>query len=482
MPALLRRALRTLPPLALAAGLAACTAGPDFHAPAAPAQQGYAAPGEADPAALAVGAKIDADWWRLYRSDALDRVLKTALAGNRSLAAARASLRRADSLAAAAAGAELPRIDATAGAEREKLNMAAYGLSGANPVFNLYQVGPTVSYDLDLSGRNRRAAEEARAQADEQGYQLRAAYLSLTGNVVLRAVEIAGLQAQITTVEGIVADDERNLALARAAKAAGSVGRGDVLHAASQLAGDRTLLPPLHQRLAVARHALALLAGHSPAEWRAPAFALDALALPADLPLSLPSALVRQRPDILAAEARLHAASAAIGVARAERYPDITLSGSLLLQSVKPDQLFRMASGAGDIGGGLLAPLFHGGILAANEQAARAAFEASRADYEQTVLAAFTQVADILQALNHDAEESADQAVAVAAADASLKVARLSYSAGNAGILQVLDAERQDQQARLGAVRARAARLSDSAQLFLAMGGGWTAPSQAPAS
>jgi NodT family efflux transporter outer membrane factor (OMF) lipoprotein len=239
------------------------------------------------------------------------------------------------------------------------------------------------------------------------------------------------------------------------------------------LANDRTVLPPLRQQLSVARHALAVLVGRTPAEWSPPDFDLDAIRLPHDLPLSLPSTLVRQRPDILAAEADLHAASAAIGVATAAMYPDITLSATLLQQATFPGHLYNDAASAVTAGGGILAPLFHGGALAAEKAAAEAEFQTAQARYEQTVLRAFAQVADVLQALVHDADDEAAQATAMAAADSSLRLTRLSYAAGNVGVLQVLDAERQYQQARFGAVRARAQRRLDSAQLFLAMGGGW---------
>ena len=256
----------------------------------------------------------------------------------------------------------------------------------------------------------------------------------------------------------------------RLAKAAGSATEVDVLHADSQLANDRTMLPPLRQQLAVARHALSVLVGRTPAQWSPPDFDLDGFQAPDHLPVSLPSALARQRPDILAAEADLHAASAAIGVATASRYPDLTLSANLLEQAAYPGGVFHSAA---TIGGGLVAPLFHGGTLKAEQAAAEAAFQTARARYEQTVLRAFAQVADVLQALAHDADENTAQRKAVAVAGESLRLTRLSYAAGNVGVLQVLDAQRQYQQARLGAVHAQAQTTLDTAQLFLAMGGGW---------
>jgi len=454
---------------ALLATLAGCTVGPDFSRPAVPTEAGYAAQGERQPDGL--GPRPGGDWWSAFHSPELDGVVTLSLAGNHDLTAAQASLTQALQQAVAAGGALYPRADLSAGIDRERVNLAAYGFTGPDPVFNIYQVGPSVSYDLDLFGANRRQLEEAKSLAEAQGFQLDATYLSLTGDVVTQALTIASLRAQIRAAEDIVSDDRQNLALVQTAKAAGSATQVDVLHADSQLANDRTLLPPLRQSLSVARHALAVLMGKTPASWSPPEFDLDGFQLPTQLPLSLPSALVRQRPDILAAEAQLHAASAAVGVAEAQRYPNITLSADLLQQATFPGHLFQEAASGVTIGGGLTAPLFHGGALQAQESAAEAAYKAAEARYQQTVIRAFAQVADVLQALVHDADEQAAQDKAVAAAKASLDLTRLSYGAGNVGVLQVLDAERQYQQARLGAVKAQAQRHLDAAQLFLAMGG-----------
>ncbi len=468
--------MRRLLPLTLAASLAACTLGPDFARPPTPLGDGYLAKGEQGPAGTqrsAPGQHLSGDWWTLFRSPDLDTVIRQSVAGNQDLAAAESSLGQAMQETAAAAGVLYPQADLMAAADRERVNLTAYGFSGPSPVFNLYQVGPTVSYALDLFGGLHRQVEEANALAEAKAYQLDAAYLTLTGDVVVQALTIASVRAQIAAAEDIVADDLQNLQLVRTAKANGSATEVDVLHADSQLANDRTLLPPLRQSLAEARHALAVLVGRTPADWSPPDFALDGFRLPDELPVSLPSALVRQRPDILAAEAALHAASAAVGVAEAQMYPDITLSANLLQQATFPGHLFQEAASAIAAGGGLTAPLFHGGALEAQKAAAEAAYKTALARYRQTVLRSFAQVADILQGLNHDAEAVDTEDKAVASAEASLRLTRLSYAAGNVGVLQVLDAQRQYQQARLGAVRAQAKRYLDTAQLFLAMGGGW---------
>ncbi|HET7201433.1 MAG TPA: efflux transporter outer membrane subunit, partial [Burkholderiales bacterium] len=298
-----------------------------------------------------------------------------------------------------------------------------------------------------------------------------AAYLAVTGNAVMQALRIASLRAQIVTVEAILGQDRENLKLVQVAFAAGSVSRLDTVTAESQLASDATLLPPLRQELDLARHALAIVLGRPPAGAALPEFDLSQLALPRRLPVSLPSELAHRRPDILAAEAQLHAATAAVGIADANLYPRITLSASTSQQATEPGKLFDRASNAWSFSGALLAPIFDGGTLRAEKRAAVDALHASAANYEQTVLVAFSQVADSLQALGHDAEQLEAQGHAQDAARENLNLTRESYNEGNVGVLQVLDAERLYQQARLGYVRAQAQRYLDTAQLFLALGG-----------
>jgi len=270
-----------------------------------------------------------------------------------------------------------------------------------------------------------------------------------------------------------VAADEHNLELVRIAYAAGSVARTDVLSAESQLAGDRTLLPPLRQQLSVARHALTVLIGKPPGEWAPPDFVLDTLTLPTDLPVTMPSELVHDRPDILAAEAQLHAASAAIGVATAQLYPTITLSASVALETVATSGSFSGPIIASNLAAGLTAPLFHGGTLLAQRRAAIDAYAAQLGAYRQTVLLAFGQVADVLQALQHDAELLGAENTAVTTSEASLKLSQEAYAAGRGSLLQVLDAQRLYGQALLGYAHAKGQRYLDTILLFEAMGGTW---------
>ncbi len=339
--------------------------------------------------------------------------------------------------------------------------------------FNLLQVGPTASYTIDLFGGARRRIEQRSAVVDFQRDQLDAAYLVLTGETVTQALQVAAVRAQQKAVAQILDLDRQNLALVRQERQAGTVPDSDVVTAEIQLAADETLEPGLDQQLSVAKHALAVLTGRAPGDWSPPDFDLATLTLPGQLPVSLPSELVHQRPDILAAEADLHAASAQIGIATAQLYPTITLSGGISASSLNGGNLFSPAGLVWSIAGGLVQPIFDGGMRRAEQRAALAAFKASAADYQETVLHSFGQIADILEALTHDADQLAAQQFALKTAAESVRLQTINYRAGGVGILQLLDAQRQYQQALLGYVRAQAQRYQDTSQLLVAMGGGW---------
>jgi NodT family efflux transporter outer membrane factor (OMF) lipoprotein len=463
-----------------AATLAGCALGPDFARPEPPRADRYtpqplgveaATSGNDSAQHVVPGEQLRRDWWRLFQSDALDDVVQRALEGNRTLVAAAATLAQAQELAAAQAGTLAPQVGLTAGVGRKKYGAEFLGSLPKPPPFTYFAVGATVSYALDYTGGFARSVEQQYAIADHQRHQLDAAYLAVTGNAVLQALKMASLRAQIATVEAILDQDRENLKLVQVAFDAGSVSHLDIVTAESQLASDATLLPPLRQELDLAQHALAIILGRPPAGVALPEFDLSQLVLPRQLPVSLPSELAHRRPDILAAEAQLHAATAAVGVATANLYPRIDLTASTGQQAVEFNHLFDRASNVWSLSGGLLAPLFDGGTLRAERRAAMDAMRGSAANYEQTVLAAFGQVADSLQALDHDAEQLDAQTHAEEAARENLDLTRKSYSEGNVGVLQVLDAERLYQQARLGYVRAQAQRYMDTVQLFLALGG-----------
>jgi NodT family efflux transporter outer membrane factor (OMF) lipoprotein len=429
------------------------------------------APGASETAQhLVLGKQIAGEWWGLFHSRSLDTVVQRAITDNRSLAAAKATLAQSREVVNEALGVLYPTIDLHASVERERIR---FGSGNVSAPLNLYTIGPAVSYPLDLFGGARRYLEQQEALARYQNYQLAAAYLTLTSNVVTEAINLAAARAEIKATKEIIASDQKNVDLVRIELKAGRVAETDFLTAISQLASDRTLLPPFLQQESLARHALSTLVGETPEGWSPPDFDLKAFALPQSLPVSLPSSLVRQRPDILSAQAELHAASAAIGVATAELYPQLTLSASLSQDALTPGNLFSGASTVWSIASDLAAPLFHGGSLEAQRRAAVDAYRAALATYQQTVLQAFQQVADVLQALAHDAELLRAEHRALSSAKISLALTRESYAAGRTSIINLLDAERLYQQALLGYLKAESQRYADTVQLFAAMGGGW---------
>ncbi|MFI4950025.1 MAG: efflux transporter outer membrane subunit [Caulobacterales bacterium] len=479
------RSLRLLA-AASALTLSACAAvGPNFQTPAGPkgaAAAGYAMAGDAAAPGvrLAPEARAAGPWWQAFGSPELDTAIRRALADSPTLAEARATLEKAQAQAAAAHGAQLPQVDANAAAERERINLAAFGFRGfpgqppiSSPTINLYQVGGSVSYDLDLFGGRRRATEKADAQAQAASRQADAAYLTLSGNVAMQAMKIASLRAQIAEVQKIVASDRQVVDMVRKAEAAGGEAHSALSGGVAQLAEDEALLPPLERDLDAARHQMALLAGKSPAEWRAPDFDLAALTAPAEVPVSLPSQLVRNRPDILAAEADLHAATAAVGVAVANQYPDIKLSAVLTQEATKPGDLFKADAAAWTVLGGLTAPIFHGGALKAERHAAEADARVSLARYEQTVLRAFVQVSDVLSNLGTDQKAIDSLKVANQAAEAGARDAQNALRLGGGPMLDVVQAQRTLSRARRALVEAEGRRMSDLVELYAATAADW---------
>ena len=454
----------------LCAALAGCMVGPDWRAPRAPAEAAYTprpvvlqGAGVAAPAQrLQPRAALPARWWEAFASPELDATVRRALADSPTLQQARATLRQAREAVLVARGGMLPHLDLQAGATRARAAADA-------PAAELYSAGPLVGYAPDVFGGTRRLVEQQQALVDVQREQLDAARLALSGQTVAQAIAAASAREQLLAVQHIVEADRSNLELVRLARSAGQASGADVAGAQSQLAADLTLLAPLRQQLAAARDALALLVGRGAGAWQAPDFDLQRLRLPQELPMVVPSGLVRARPDIRAAEAQLHAASAAIGVAAADLYPRLSLSAGWSAESATLGGLFSGGQ-AWALSGALAAPLWHGGALRAQRRAAQQAYDAQLALYRQTVLAAFAQVADVLQALQHDAQLLQAQRDALASADESLRLAREAYAGGAGSVLQVLAAQRADARARLGVAQARAQRLADTAQWYTAMG------------
>jgi NodT family efflux transporter outer membrane factor (OMF) lipoprotein len=464
--------------LLLSACLASgCATGTRYTRPADPVQTEYIKPETSLPAGtepgavqhISLGSGPPDQWWTLLRSPEIDRLVRQALQNNQSVAGAKAHLAAARERLRAARGAWYPQVDVAAGAQRTRFGAPVLGpLAKDFPPFSAYAAGAEVSYDFDVFGSTRSRVDEAAADAQYQSAQLAAVALVVSGNVAIEALQIATVRAQIRVADQIVSDDEHMLSLIRAARGLGAVSEMDVLSAQSQRDHDRTLLPPLHQQLSEAQDTLADLIGVVPADAPSTEMDLEALRPPEDLPLALPSELVRRRPDIGAAEAQLHAAGAAVGVATAAMYPHFTLSASLagegLLNGGPSETAWNLL-------GGLTAPLFRGGTLSAERRAAKADYQAAFAAYQQTVLTAFSQVAASLQALGNDADSLSTQQRALQSASASLALTRQAYTAGDAGYVQVLDAERLHSQAQLGSVQADGQRYIDMVKLLLAAGG-----------
>jgi NodT family efflux transporter outer membrane factor (OMF) lipoprotein len=372
-------------------------------------------------------------------------------------------------LLAAPRGQRSVQLDLASQVARNEYGSAFLGPEASTfPTFSDYSVGPSVSYDLDIFGELRHRVEEAGALSAYERQQLRAARLQVLGDTVTEVLDIASTRARIRVIKRIVDSDEKTLDLVRAARRVGVVSDIDVLTAESQRDRDRTLLPPLYQELDTARDALAILVGRPPVKWAAPDFALDELSVPYELSLVVPSELVRARPDIRAAEAELRSANATVGIATADLYPHVSLTAGWAQQEL----LTGGTAAAWSLVGGLTAPVFHGGTLRAQRRAAQDAYNATFLHYQLVVLNAFGQVADTVHSLDHDAQALRTQEQAVASAEATVRLTQQGYRVGNAGILQVVTAERERQVAEIGLVQARARRVADTAALFLASGNG----------
>ena len=464
--------------------LAGCAVGPDFERPAAPVVSGYTA--EALPVATASGseeipggdaqtfvegADIPAQWWTLFQSPAINDIVTQALEANPDLEAAEAALNQVRENYLASQGSLFPAIDAGGSAQRQQTSPQS-----TDSLLNLYNASVGVSYLLDVFGGNRRAIEASGAQAENQRYQLEATYVTLISNVLTAAIQEASLTAQIEAVEEIIAVQTQALDLADQQFELGAIARGDVLAQQSELTQTQATLPNLQKQLAQIRTQLSVLLGRYPSEGTVPGVTLADLTLPQELPISLPSELVNQRPDVRAAEAILHQASANIGVATATMLPQINLSGSYgtgTNSAPGSANLFSAETMGWSLAGSLTAPLFRGGQLSHQRQAALYAYDRAEAQYRSTVLAAFANVANVLNALIYDAEALRAQELAEETASQSLDITTERFRAGAIAYLALLDAQRTYQQARIALVQSQAARYADTVALFQALGGGW---------
>jgi NodT family efflux transporter outer membrane factor (OMF) lipoprotein len=480
----LRFAWRHVLPMVAAALLTGCAVGPDFMRPAAPPVTGYTAgrlPAQTASANVAGGASqrlvagrdVPGEWWTLFRSRQVKSLVEQALKNNPDLQAAQAALRVARHNTQAQRGAFLPSIDAGFSATRQKVAADITGEVPDPAIFNVFTGQVSLSYTPDVFGANRRAVESLEALEEGQRFQLEAAYLTLTSNIVIAAVQEASLRGQIDATQKIVKIARDLLDLLRRQRGVGQIAEADVVQQEAALAQIEQTLPPLQRQLQQQRHLLTALAGRFPSQEVSERFELATLHLPRDVPVSLPSALVRQRPDVRAAEANVHSASALVGVAVANRLPNITLTANTGSTAFDISKLFSPQTGFWTLAGSILQPVFRGGTLLQQELAARATYDQADAQYRSTVIVAFQNVADALSALRMDAVALQKAVDSERAANRSLTIVRQRLDLGDVNYLSVLNAQQTYQQALISLVQAQANRYADTAALFFALGGGW---------
>ncbi|HEY0846426.1 MAG TPA: efflux transporter outer membrane subunit [Noviherbaspirillum sp.] len=463
--------------------LAGCASGPDFKQPAAPATESYthevqpvqtvSSPGAHGGAQRFVQVhSVDTQWWRAFGSAKLSALIATAMENSPTLASAQARLRQAEETYAARTGSTTyPQVDANLNAQRQQASPAAQGQAASARTFDLYNVSVGIRYNFDLAGGNRRALEALASQADYQRFQLEGAQLSLAANIAANAIAQARLAAQIDATESILRAQEEQLAVSMERVRLGEAAHDDTLALRTQLEQTRAGIPALRNLHQQAAHMLAVLSGRAPGEGGQSSFTLADFILPADLPLVVPSELVRRRPDIRASEALLHAANAEYGVAVSKLYPQLSLSANIGTQALTSGSLFGSGSLVWGLVGQLTQPLFNPG-LPAEKRVALAAFDAAAANYQSVVLESLRKVADVLRSVENNAQVLAAQTTANQAAEESLASMQRKYQLGAASYLQLLIAQQQAHQSRIGLIAAQAQRLSDTVLLFQAMGGG----------
>ena len=472
-----------LPVLGLAL-LGGCAVGPDFVRPASPDTHRYTRETPAAATVVAdgraqqfiVGVPLPSDWWRLFGSPQLDAVVWLAVTNNPTLQAAEASLRQSQDNLRAGYGVFYPQLEAGLSATRQKVSAAQSGASASGRTFSLVTASGTISYALDVFGGSRRTVESLRALADYQRYESQAACLALTANVVNTCIARAAYTDEIRATQELIVMEQEQLQLTEQQVHAGTVAYASVLSLRSTIAANQALLAPLRQNVSQTEHLLATLEGVLPAQVSLPDLELTNLTLPADVPVSLPPALVHQRPDILAAEAQMHSASAKIGVATAAMFPSINISGTYGTAGSSFGNLSALTAASGQfwsIGPSATIPVFQGTSLWYGRKAAQDVYQQSAASYRSTVLGAFAQVADSLNALEHDAEALQAQTAARQAAAENLTLLQANYQTGLVNYLDLLTADIQYHTATIGWLQAVALRHQDTVALFTALGGGW---------
>ena len=464
---------------------AGCVVGPRFKKPAAPDVSGYTpapisttsstsnvAAGEAQH--IVDGRDIPGEWWTLFHSKPLNDLIERSLKANPSLKAAQAALVVARENMLAQRGAYYPSVSGSFSATRAKSSADLSPVTNTSALtYSLYTPEVSVSFVPDVFGLNRRTVESLQAQEQQARFALAATHITLSANVAAGAIQEASLRGQIDATHELITINTNMLQILRDQYAKGYVSQLDVAAQESQLAQVAATLPPLLKQLAQQRDMLAVLSGGFPNQDLAENFALSSLQLPQELPLSLPSQLVEQRPDVRQAEENLHAASAQIGIARANRLPNFLLTGDVGSVAVLASNIFTSGTGFRDIGASVTQPIFEGGTLLHRERAARAAYTQADEQYRSTVLTAFQNVADTLHALQQDADALKAAAAAKDAATITLDLTKKQLEAGYANYLALLSAEQAFQQALINLVQAQSNRYADTAALFQALGGGW---------
>lgn len=462
--------------------LIGCTVGPDFQSPKPPQTTSFTSSimpqhtvamkdDQNKSQEFVVQQQITKEWWKLFHCEKLNKLINRGLQNSPSLQGALAALRQAEENLKGGMGGFFPTLDAQVAASRQKESQAAFGSNGPTVLFNLYNANLNVSYSPDIFGALSRQVEALGAEVDHKQFELEAAYLTLTANIVTTALKAASLRAQINTTHEIINTQEEQLKISQSQFKMGGTSQSDVLSQETQVAQLRATLPPLLSSLAQAQHALAILIGDLPSEADIPSLTLEEIELPRHLPMTVPSHLIQHRPDIKAADALLHIANAQIGIAKANMFPQLTLTGSIGDLNNKYRNLFTSSSDVWSVTSQLLQPIFHGGTLIAKENAAIAAYDQTFAQYKITVLQSFQQVADVLQALVEDAKTHKAFLEAEQSALHALEISEKQYKLGALSLLNLLTVERQYLQARLGRIKAEATRYIDTAALFQALGG-----------
>ena len=468
--------------------LSSCMVGPDFKPLPPPQTQQYTntktpkktvstarAKNAGKSQQFVAGQDITGDWWTIFHSSKLNALITASITDNADLESAKAALREAnDTLYAETGGLLLPSVNFQGNAERAQTNPILAGVTNQGPaLFSVYNASFQTSYLLDIWGSSRRQLEAYAAQADYERYEMLATYLTITTNVVTTSVTIASLEAQINATKNLIAEQKDVLVITKKQLAAGGASVENVLTQQTSLAQLQTTLPPLLKSLSQEQHALAVLVGKPTSEMPSLKLILNQISLPKNLPVSIPSKMIAQRPDIQASQALLHEASAQIGVATAAMLPQLTVTSNYGWISSSLNNFFSSSNETWSVAGGLLQPIFHGGQLIFQRKAAISAFEEARANYKQSVFQGFKNVADALRAIQFDAIAFNDTFRAEKSAQQTFILTKKQFQVGGQNYLSVLQAEEQYQRAVLNRVKAQAQRYSDTAALYQALGGGW---------